>query len=271
MFWAAFAVAQTLDYRSAMDKAVTALKDTANIAMRDTAEKYLREALHAEPMNDGNAYVYRCLGQIYEERGKNHDALDWYGKGIDFAPSNANLRLVRANLCLRMGNSEAALKDYDAILDATPRHREALLFRADIFRKKRDYRHARSDYEFLIEIDTYNKLARIGLVLTNDAGGRPQEAMEQMDLMLQFWPKDALLYLVRGEMFMRRGIPNRAIEDFNESISLDDTNPDAYLSRAQYYMKVKKLSLANADARKALQLGGDPNEAYSIIARSRRK
>lgn len=201
----------------------------------------------------------------YEEAGNNQKALECYTKAIDIDPANVELLMRRGNLLLLMNNQARALVDYNAVLDVQPSHTKALLYRANIYRGMRNYRAARADYQTLIERNPHERMALLGLILTNDADGRPLEAMEQMNTLVAVWPEDALLYLMRGEMFMKRDLPNQAIEDFDQSIQLDTTNADAYLSRAHYYKKVKKRELMRQDALRALRLGADANTVYTLI------
>lgn len=181
------------------------------------------------------------------------------------SPHNVPVRLRRAALYQWMGADEKALSDYNLILEDQPSCEDALLFRADIYRRQRSFRLARADYERLIQIRPSNLKACLGLAITNDESGRPREAMDQMNVIVEAWPEEALPYLVRGEMFMRRGIYPQALMDFDESIRLDPTNPDAYLSRGIYYKHRRKSSLAREDFRRAVELGADANYVYSLL------
>ena len=104
---------------------------------------------------------------------------------LEEAPHNVEVRLRRAALYQWLGADDKALADYNIILEDVPNHTEALLFRADIYRKKRDFRNARSDYERLIGLQPNNLQACLGLVITNDADGRPREAMDQINTIVE--------------------------------------------------------------------------------------
>lgn len=184
---------------------------------------------------------------------------------LEEAPHNVEVRLRRAALYQWLGADDKALADYNIILEDVPNHTEALLFRADIYRKKRDFRNARSDYERLIGLQPNNLQACLGLVITNDADGRPKEAMDQINTIVEAWPEEALVYLVRGEMFMKRGVYPQALMDFDESIRLDPTNPDAYVSRGNYYKHRHKTSKAREDFQRAVALGADADYIYSLL------
>ena len=181
------------------------------------------------------------------------------------SPHNVAVRLRRAALYLWAGVDDRALSDYNLVLDDEPTCEEALLFRADIYRRKRSYRLARADYESIIQMHPNNMKACIGLVITNDADGRPQEAMNQINLIIEAWPEEGLPYLVRGEMYMRRGIYPQALLDFDESIRLDPANPDAYISRGLYYRYRHKTSLARDDFRRAVEMGADADYVYGLL------
>lgn len=184
---------------------------------------------------------------------------------LEESPHNVKVRLRRAALYQWLGADDKALADYNIILEDVPNHADALLFRADIYRKKRDFRNARSDYERLIQLQPGNLQASLGLVITNDADGRPKEAMDQINTIVEAWPEEALVYLVRGEMFMKRGVYPQALMDFDESIRLDAANPDAYVSRGLYYKHRRKTSKAREDFQRAVALGADADYVYSLL------
>lgn len=186
-------------------------------------------------------------------------------KMLETAPHNVEVRLRRAALYQWLGADDKALSDYNIILEDVPNHEEALLFRADIYRKKRDFRNARSDYERLIRLRPDNLNACLGLVITNDADGRPKEAMDQINTLVEAWPEEPLVYLVRGEMFMKRAVYPLALMDFDESIRLDPQNPDAYISRGLYYKRRRKTSKAREDFQSAVALGADADYVYSLL------
>ena len=104
-----------------------------------------------------------------------------------------------------------------------------------------------------------NEKARLGLAILNDKDRRPREAIEQMDALVQLFPRHASLYLVRGDMYQSRKQYDLALADFNHAIELEPNNPDCYVSRSLLYKDMKKKKQSRQDAQTALRLGANPS------------
>ena len=89
--------------------------------------------------------------------------------------------------------------------------------------------------------------------------------MEQMDVIVQLFPREPLPHAIRGGMHQQRKQWEQALADLNQAIELDPTNPDYYVSRATLYLAINKRALALQDARKAQSLGADPREVAGMF------
>lgn len=229
------------------------------------ARDHLAEALRLVPSAPGNTLIYRYIAQIQERQGDGPLALQTLATAISREPANEQLFLDRAALNFRLGRDEHAIQDYSAVLGLDEQNTEALFLRAYLYKEKRDYRSARTDYENLLRIEPGNMQAMVGLAMTNEADRRPVEAMEQMDVIVQLFPREPLPHAIRGGMHQQRKQWEQALADLNQAIELDPTNPDYYVSRATLYLAINKRALALQDARKAQSLGADPREVAGMF------
>lgn len=229
------------------------------------AADHLGEALRLVPNAPGNTLIYRYIAQIQERQGDGPLALQTLATAISREPANEQLLLDRAALNFRLNRNEHAIQDYSAALGLNDQNTEALFNRAYLYGQKRDYRSARTDYENLLRIEPKNMRAMVGLVMTNDADRRPVEAMEQMDVIVQLFPRDPLPWAIRGGMHQQRHQWEQALADLTQAIELDPDNPDYYVSRATLYLAINKRALALQDARKAQSLGADPREMAGLF------
>ena len=184
---------------------------------------------------------------------------------LRLAPENGVYRTQRAKLYLLQNQDMNALSDLDAVIRSNPDNPEALFYRAYIYRKQRLYTKARQDYERLIIMQPRHRDARMGLVLVNDADGRPYEAMEQMDVLVRYWPDDPEVLVMRGGLYQKRREYEKALRDMNHAIELNGDIADFYISRALLYKDFKQMSRARDDIRRAVELGADRQECANLM------
>lgn len=254
------AVAPAQTYKEYVKQALEAMSEDS----LDEAEKLFREAMHKEPAQRSNAMVYYQIGRMQQNRGKYDKALDSYTMGLNIAPHVLPLRMARAALYLQLGNKDKALSDYSDVLDWKADEQEALFMRAYIYTDQRLYKKARADYEELIKLNPAHENARLGLVLLNEKDNRPQEAMEQINVMVSAAPDHAVLYAVRAGLEQTRKQYEAAEADSTKAIALDPKNSDYVLNRASLYIETKRKKEARADLDKALELGANPDDVASM-------
>ena len=63
-----------------------------------------------------------------------------------------------------------------------------------------------------------------------------------------------------------KGKYNRALEDYNTAVGLDESDPYSYYSRGWAYLSLGDAPKARADLNKALELGHDKDEIEAALA-----
>jgi Tfp pilus assembly protein PilF len=100
----------------------------------------------------------------------------------------------------------------------------------------------------------------------------PKNQPEQLDRAIagltesiRLKPRDAGLYVARGEAWRHRGDQDKAIDDFNEAIKLDAKCAYAYSARASSWMKKHEPQNAIVDYSAAIEL--EPRNPVHFLAR----
>ena len=239
----AIAMAQTNSYQLLVRQAVTAMEDDS---LR-LAEQLFRQALKESPQAQGNVIIWSHLASIAERTGREDEAMEDYRQALLLAPGTTGLLLNRASLYLKMGNESRALADYNEVLDKHPDHAEAL-------------KDARRDYEHLLRLDPNHEQALLGLALVNDNDRRPQEAMENINRVIDLYPTHAAGYAIRAGMEFDRKLYEVAEVDYSKAIEIEPENISFRLARAHFYNKTKRKKEAREDVRVAARLGATPAE-----------
>lgn len=229
----------------------------------ELAERYLHEALKLDPANPHNALLFSNLGTVQRRQQRYELALESYTMALNMAPRAVSILLNRAALYLELGRNNQACADYSLALDMEPDNREALLMRAYIFQQDRDYKAARADYERLLKSSPSDYNGRLGLATLERKSGRLPEALLLLNGMITDIGHDesytdnqrATLYTARAGIEQEQGQTDAALLDLEESIRLDDSQPEAYLMRGQIYLARKKKEAARSDFEKSISLG----------------
>ncbi len=250
---------------SAFNATVRQAIDLLHMDSMEAARIQFLEALRLQPNETQSTLIYRYIAQIEEQQGKSQQALETYTAGINKMPQNEQLLLDRAALLYRMGQNARAANDYNSALDINAKCQEALFMRAHIRYEERDYSGARRDYETLIRLAPDRLDARCGLALTNDRSGRAVEAMGQMNALIELYPREAMLYALRGGMRQRRRQYEQALADLSYAIELSPQTADYYVSRATLYLELGNRKMARQDTRMATELGADAREMAGLL------
>lgn len=101
--------------------------------------KYIEQALKMEPANPHNALLFSNLGTIQRWQHRYEQALDSYTLALNIAPRAIPALMNRAALYLELGKDDLARIDYSLVLDIESDNQEALLMRAYIYMRQRNY------------------------------------------------------------------------------------------------------------------------------------
>ena len=180
----------------------------------------IRERFEGKDENIVNmADIYCLLGNRYLELGKFEQAKAAFDSCLALDKNEVSVRIERAALLRKAGNSKAAINDLNFVILARPKFIDGYLERA----KLKDAMGDRS------ALDDYSTIVALG-------------------------PKDPGSYMMRAEYYRRNKQFGQAIEDFNHAVKLSPADGDAYIGRGQAYESLSQWALALEDYRKAIPL-----------------
>lgn len=141
------------------------------------------------------------------------------------------------------------------------------------------------DIEGQPEIDSnvYSTMAVIHWV-----SGNSEEAVDNMDKLIQLDKKDADSYLQRGQLYMNMGEPETALKDFSQALQLDKNCYDAYFGMYDAYAASGQIDAAKESlemltgihaksAEQKMQIGrayqvlGEEDQAVSYLEDARKQ
>lgn len=159
----------------------------------------------------------------------------------------------RGNVYLAQNRLDAALDDYEAALQISPRFPQALVGRGAVYARTGRLREAFECFDTAVRLDRDLPIARLQRGMSLTLLGDFQAAEEDYERYLSLIRDDPLPYFWRGLNRQARGLHRLAIDDFTSAISLDPTHRKAYAARARSHEAMG----SHAEAAKDLALLGE--------------
>ncbi len=101
------------------------------------------------------------------------------------------------------------------------------------------------------------------LTLTEE--GDYEGAIEDFDWLIAHSPDNAMLYVGRGEAYLKSGAHNLALSDFNRAMALEPTRPEVLIGMGDYWLFMKNYDLALEYYDLALEYAPASSEVYNAI------
>lgn len=228
------------------------------------AETALAEAIKLEPDNPSNVLLMSNLGIIRFNMGQDSLALETLTEAHAIAPSSVTILSNRARVLSALGMEDEAYKDYELILELdsmviSPRFHHCLLAL-----RRHNFRTAKQDFEFMerhFPDETETNIAGASVL---SGTGEFKAAIPYYTKVLED-RKEPEFYGGRGYCHLLAGNLQEASDDINTALQLAPDDGELYLYRAALNKMRFRPADADADARKAVELGVDRNRAKQFL------
>lgn len=236
------------------------------------AESLLNEALKLRPHAPGNHVVRYNLAQIARARGQWKQALEQYNELLKHYPDYTDVRLARAELNLQLGKDAEAVTDANALLAPERQalltanmHESARFIRAAARYRLHLYAEARTDLHQLLKDNPANESARVLEALILEKTGRPNEALERLNLIVAAHPKSIEALTARAGIHTALGMHGPARADYDALIALCPDDANLYIERARVLISLEAFGQARRDLQRAMDLGVPRGVVQSLL------
>lgn len=210
------------------------------------------------PRHMADGYNNRGISQ--KNLGKYDLAIQDYTKAIELAPTDASLYVNRANAYRDLKDYDKAIAEYTRAAEIDPKNGMAYIGRGHIYLLKGDPIKSMADFNKSIEIDPNESEAYYNRATVNYGNKEYAKAIPDYDKyisMNQASPAGiADGHVNRGICYAIVGNLDKALADSTKAIELNPKLLNAYKVRAYVYRQTNKISLAEADEKKASELEG---------------
>ena len=184
--------------------------------------------LLAMPARPQSAADFVKRGREYMNKGDYPNAIEAYTQALRLEPKSASILYARGYAHYRAYDDDRAIQDFSAAIQLQP-NTETFRARARAYENKADYEHAIQDYTQAIRAS----------------------------------PADVTLRYDRAFDYERKGEYGIAIADLNEILQRFPDSPDAHRNRGLALLFSARLSEAQQDLGRAVELR--PKEYYNVI------
>lgn len=214
------------DYKSA------AVLASVKLAAKDPqgAEAVLTEAVNHAPRSLELAIV---LGRFYWVTGKADQAKGSFRRALAIRPDYPPAMLDLAALELATGNANAAGEMYRQL--SALKVKEYKPLHALFLIRQKQYRTAAAELQTLYNADTQDRSLRSLLTTALVYDGRSSEAEAILNASLKKNPQDSEALLQRSELFQRTSQFDKAENDLNQVIHMNNSLPAGHLGLAMLY------------------------------------
>lgn len=168
-----------------------------------------------------------CCLSLCEARAQSsawRDSLATLNRQIALSPRSTDLRLKKAAVNIELDQWDYAIEEYGRVLDIDAKNLAALYFRAYAYSHQRQPQLALHDYEaFLSQVPTHFE-ARLGLAMMKRQLGRTQDALDQLNLLVQQHPDSANAYAARADYETELAHYDAALYDWDEALHRQPCN-----------------------------------------------
>lgn len=252
--------AQYFDLMGMADKAA---KDGAY----ERADSALTAALRLEPGNPSNYLLMSNLGMIRHYMGKDSVALSTLNMAHDMAPASVTVLQNRARVLTDCGRLKEAFSDYDRVLRLDSTLTEPRFYHAMLALRAGDMTTAQADVDRLEKTapdDRYTHIA--GAALYSDLGD-DRGAIACYTRLINVDPQPDY-YAMRAELYLHTGDLQEASNDIAAAMETLKDDAGLYVLRAALNKARYRPDDAEADGRRAIELGADPRMVKRILGKN---
>jgi tetratricopeptide (TPR) repeat protein len=213
---------------------------------------------------EDSALMYSLLGHAQFRHKQNDEALTNLTEALKREPNNAQALRDRAEVHLARNDTTRATADLQALL-AVEKSTTTMLRLAALYRVAKQYDDATKLYQQVADAEPANQEARTALAEILIESGQAENAIAQLEALIQAEPKRADLRSQLATLLVVNQ-PDKALEQYQAAAQLAPTNPNHRIGAASALVKLKRFDEAIATLKPLLAQSLADEQAYTARA-----
>ena len=226
------------------------------------AERLFNEALKLRPTAPGNHIIRYNLGLVDMAPANNVEAIKKLTDIIKTYPNYFDARLARAEAYLQLGRTNEAIDDAQQLLEkqhldgmTADIAERARFVRAAARYQLRLYTDAHADLQTIMGDNPQNVNAQVLDALTLQHMGRPKEALNRLNLIVEAHPHHIDAISTRAAVEAELNLTAMARADYDTLIKLQPNESSYYIERAKMLIRLGEKKAARNDLDTAVRMG----------------
>lgn len=214
-------------------------------------ERAIRDFNDVLQLSSKNSLALKYKGMAEMSLKQYEEATKTYTKLLSLQKEGAqkDTYLQRAKAYENLQNLNAAIADYNKILEREPTDVNTLLDRGGLYFRQNQLEHALSDMNKVLAAKPQTAKALLNRAVIYASSNQHTAAIADFDAYLELKPADAQAYNWRGVSKTEIGDYSSAIQDFSSAIQSKPIS-EYYQNRANAYLKVGERAKAEEDLKK---------------------
>ncbi len=181
----------------------------------------------AEKMPQEDPGAHNNLAIVYYNKGLYEEAITELEKALELNP---NFVLARNNLELvlkKTGRLEEKIAQLSRSIEDNPHDESKMLELANTYFKLKKHSHAIIYFQKVLDANPDSYDAHFGLGTTLKNLGKYDDALDEMNTVLNIKATHEV-YQALGEIYLRKGVVDMAIKNFEEALTFNDSSAETY-------------------------------------------
>lgn len=178
--------------------------------------------------------------QANEPKENWRDSLAAINSQIARLPWTTDLHLRKAAANLQLRQWQYAIDEYSLILQREPKNPAALFYRAYANTHLRRFDLARNDYRDLLVVYPHHFEARLSLAIVTQQMGHRQEALDELNLLVQHHPDSAVAYAARANVEREMKNDDAALYDWQRAEQLAPREAEYVVSHVDLLLVLER-------------------------------
>ncbi len=213
----------------------------------------LQEAIEKDPGNDAAFYE---LAKLSVGSGELHNAKTYSQAALRLDPGNHEYHLLLADIYILEDDLPGAIAVYEHLAQNEPDNVEYHRKLASAYLHNEQYEHTLGVLRHMENISGFSREVSLQKQQILVRKERYNEAIEEAEKMIRFFPEDSMFYELLGDLYLETGQPEKARDTYRAIL---DFEPDSHMARlllADYYNQTDEPDTAFLYIKEAFLLPG---------------